>query len=73
MQEPHGHGVEEERALSGETNDASLWVQIQEFLMVKILYAHVLCIKTNAWHLIMIEQTSCMLFEARSPLLFIGD
>jgi hypothetical protein len=39
-QDPHGHGVEQERALPGETDDASGRVQFQELLVMQILGAH---------------------------------
>ena len=37
---PHGHGVDQECALSGKTDHASLGVQLQEFLVMQILDAH---------------------------------
>jgi hypothetical protein len=39
-QNPHGHGVEHERALARETDHAPLGVQLQEFLVMQILDAH---------------------------------
>jgi hypothetical protein len=39
-QEPHGYCIEEESALSGEPDDASLRVQLQELLVMKIFDAH---------------------------------
>ena len=39
-QEPHRHRVEEERALAGEADHASLRVQLQQLLVIQIVGAH---------------------------------
>jgi hypothetical protein len=39
-EKPHGHGVEQERALPSETDHATLSVQFQELLVMQILDAH---------------------------------
>ena len=40
LQEAHGHGVEQERALPGETNHASFGVELQELIVMEILNTH---------------------------------
>jgi hypothetical protein len=37
---PHGHGVEQERALPGETDHAPLWIELQELPVMQIFHAH---------------------------------
>jgi hypothetical protein len=39
-QDPHGHRVEQERALPGESDQATLWIQLQELAVMQILNAH---------------------------------
>ena len=39
-QEPHRHGVEQERPLPRETDHAPIRVQLQEFLVMQILHSH---------------------------------
>jgi hypothetical protein len=38
--DPHGHGVEQKGALPGESDHASVRVQLQKFLVMQILGAH---------------------------------
>jgi hypothetical protein len=40
-QEPHRHGVEEERTLSTEADDTALRVELQQLLVAQIVVAHI--------------------------------
>ncbi|MEJ2240222.1 MAG: hypothetical protein P8X82_18180 [Gemmatimonadales bacterium] len=39
-QDPHGHSVEQKRALPRVTDYATLWVQLQKLLVIQVLDAH---------------------------------
>ncbi len=39
-QEPHRHSIKQKRTLSGEPDYAALWVQLQQLLMIQIIYSH---------------------------------
>jgi hypothetical protein len=39
-QEPHGYGIEQERALPGKADDSSFRVQLEELIVVQIFHAH---------------------------------
>jgi hypothetical protein len=39
-QDPHGHGVDQERSLAGKTDDTPLRVQLQQLVVMQIFDAH---------------------------------
>lgn len=47
-QETHRDGVDEERALPGEPDDASVWIELQKLLVIQILCSQLAApIKSN--------------------------